>query len=73
VIHIIDEQGVSQLRRKVTNDLVAIERLLKPSQGKLTGLVVKSTYNWHWLVDRLMDAGFKAHLANTTAIQQYSG
>jgi transposase len=26
-----------------------------------------------WLVDGLMEAGYKVHLANTTAIQQYSG
>ena len=39
----------------------------------MTGLVVESTYNWYWLVDGLMDSGFKVHLANTAAIQQYSG
>jgi len=73
VIHIIDEQGDSQLRKKVTNDLVTIVALLKPFQDRLTGLVVESTYNWYWLVDGLMEAGFKVHLANTAAIQQYSG
>ncbi len=39
----------------------------------IVGLVVESTYNWYWLVDGLMEAGFKVHLANTAAIQQYSG
>ena len=73
VIHIIDDQGDSQLKKKVTNDLAAIVTLLKPFQDKLTGLVVESTYNWYWLVDGLMEAGFKVHLANTAAIQQYSG
>jgi transposase len=51
VIHIIDEQGVSQLKKKVANDLVTILALLKPFQDELTGLVVESTYNWYWLVD----------------------
>ena len=73
VIHIIDELGDSQLRKKVTNDLDMIVALLKPFQDKLTGLVVESTYNWYWLVDGLMESGFKVHLANTAAIQQYSG
>ncbi len=34
---------------------------------------MESTFNWYWLVDGLMDSGYKMHLANTTAIQQYSG
>jgi transposase len=39
----------------------------------LEGLVVESTYNWYWLVDGLMEAGFGVHLANTAAIKQYEG
>jgi len=35
--------------------------------------VVESTYNWYWLVDGLMDAGYVVHLANTAAIKQYEG
>jgi len=34
---------------------------------------VESTYNWYWLVDGLMEQGYKLHLANTAAIQQYEG
>jgi transposase len=34
---------------------------------------VESTYNWYWLVDGLMEAGFSIHLANTSAIRQYDG
>src|SRR5262249_26819755 len=30
-------------------------------------------FNWYWLVDGLMAAGYRVHLANTTAIQQYKG
>jgi transposase len=36
-------------------------------------MVVESTYNWYWLVDGLMAEGYKVHLANTMAIQQYEG
>ena len=50
---------------------------MQPYSDAIEGLVVESTYNWYWLVDGLMDglmdAGFKVHLANTAAIQQYSG
>jgi hypothetical protein len=33
----------------------------------------ESTFNWYWLVDGLMDLGYRVHLANPAAIQQYSG
>lgn len=36
-------------------------------------MVVESTFNWYWLVDGLQAAGFKVHLANTTAIKKYDG
>jgi transposase len=36
-------------------------------------VVVESTFNWYWLVDGLMEAGYRVHLANTAAIQQYAG
>lgn len=28
---------------------------------------------WYWLVDGLMAAGYRVHLANTTPIEQYKG
>jgi len=35
---------------------------------------VESTFNWYWLVDGLMDAGYQPfHLANPAAIKQYEG
>jgi transposase len=71
VIHIIDDQGDSQLKKKVTNDLAAIVMLLKPFIDNLVGLVVESTYNWYWLVDGLMEAGFNVHLANTAKSVTY--
>jgi len=36
-------------------------------------VVVESTYNWYWLVDRLQEEGYKVHLANPSAIKQYEG
>ena len=36
-------------------------------------MVVESTYNWYWLVDGLMEHGYRVHLANTAAVPQYSG
>ena len=36
--------------------------------------MVESTYNWYWLIDGLMDAGYQGvHLANPSAMKQYEG
>ena len=34
---------------------------------------MESTFNWYWLVDGLMDAGYRVHLVNTCAVKQYMG
>jgi len=30
-------------------------------RGDLEGVIVESTYNWDWLVDGLMEAGYRVH------------
>ena len=57
--------------RRLPNNLTEICSALSPYQTELFGVVVESTYNWYWLVDGLIDAGYSLHLANTTAIKQY--
>jgi transposase len=32
-------------------------------------VVVESTSNWYWLVDGLMEADYRVHLANPAAMQ----
>ncbi len=73
VVAVIDDQGKRVLRRRAPNDLHTILALLEPVSSTLRGVVVESTYNWYWLVDGLMDAGFKVHLANPAAMKQYEG
>jgi transposase len=47
---------------------------LEPFREELQGIVVESTFNWYWLVDGLMDAGYRElHLANPCAVKQYEG
>ena len=72
---IIDEENKVLLKHKVTNDLSLRETLvfLEPLQKQIEGVVVESTFNWYWLVDGLMDHGYRVHLANPAAIQQYKG
>jgi transposase len=60
-------------RKRLPNDLKLILEQLAPYQSEIEGIVVESTYNWYWLVDGLMEHGYRVHLANTAAIQQYNG
>lgn len=69
----IDGKGRIVFQKKNHNNLEAILKTFEPFKEQIQGIVVESTFNWYWLVDGLMDADYKVHLANTTAIQQYSG
>jgi transposase len=73
-IGIMGETSIRVFKKRVSNDLDQILQTLKPFKKRLKGFVVESTYNWYWLVDGLMDAGYgSAHLANPAAIKQYEG
>ena len=70
---VIDEQDRVVYQKRLPNDLALILKELSVYQSELQGIVVESTYNWYWLVDGLMEQGYRVHLANTAAIQQYEG
>jgi transposase len=73
VVVVIDEQDEVVYQKRLPNDLAMIVEQLSPYRSSLEGIVVESTYNWYWLVDGLMEHGYRVHLANTAAIQQYEG
>jgi transposase len=54
-------------------ELAVVRQTLQAVQGELVGIAAESTYNRYWLVDGLMEEGYKVHLANPSAIQQYIG
>jgi len=70
---IMDKSEKKVLRKKLPNELPKILNVLKPYRKDLVGIAVESTFNWYWLVDGLMDNGYKVHLANPSAIKQYEG
>ena len=73
-IGILDTDFKRVFKKRVSNNLDLIVETLEPFKDQLKGLVVESTYNWYWLVDGLMDAGYGCvHLANPSAIKQYEG
>jgi len=73
VIVISDEEGKEMFRKRVSNDLEKTLSTLVPYQSQIEGVAVESTYNWYWLVDGLMDHGYRLHLVNTAAVRQYEG
>lgn len=73
VVVLLNEQDEVLYRKRLPNALSTILEQLAPYQTALQGLVVESTYNWYWLVDGFMEAGYRVHLANPAAMQQYSG
>jgi transposase len=70
---ILDEEDRKVLKKKLPNELSGVLKVLKPYKKNMEGIVVESTFNWYWLVDGLMDDGYKVHLANPSAIKQYEG
>jgi transposase len=72
-VGIIDEDGKRIWKRKLRNDPSLILAMIGPLKEDIVGIVVESTYNWYWLVDLLMEEGYRVHLANPSRVQQYSG
>jgi transposase len=73
VVLVSDETDRVLYQRRLPNDLGTILAALEPHRAQLAGVVVESTYNWYWLVDGLKAAGYRVHLANTTAMKRYEG
>jgi len=70
---VLDEDRRLIRERKVSNDLGELLDVLEPYRADLEGIAVESTFNWYWLVDGLMEAGYQVHLTNTWAAKQYEG
>ncbi len=73
VVALSDEEDHVVYRKRRPNEAAGVLEALEPYREAVEGLVVESTYNWYWLVDALMEPGYRVHLANTAAIVQYSG
>src|SRR5450631_2016015 len=73
VVLVSDEGDRIVLHTRLPNDLGQIQAALEPHRDELVGVVIESTYNWYWLVDGLMDAGYRVHLAHPSAIKKYEG
>ena len=66
---IIDDAERWKLKRRLKNDLSVILLTLEPYRKTIRGIAVEATYNWYWLVDGLMKAGYKVYLAHPGALE----
>jgi transposase len=73
VLALVDETDTVVFEKRLPNEIDTIVAALTPYRETLTGLVIASTSNWYWLVDGLMDVGYRVHLAHTAAVKQYAG
>jgi transposase len=73
VISVIDEQDRVIYEKRLPNDIKRILLVLAGFKDAFVGVVVESTYNWYFLVDALMGAGYRVHLAHPAANTQYEG
>ena len=69
----LDREGKRVFKRKLVNDSAILLNALEPYKEGMQGIAVESTFNWYWVVDAMMEAGYRVHLANPAAIQKYSG
>ena len=72
-LSIIDQSDRRLFKKKLPNCPKAILAALRPFKKRLVGIVVESTYNWHWLVDCLNDKGYKVHLAKPSSHKAIRG
>lgn len=72
-LSIIDDHDRRILEKKLPNDLSVTLKTLEPYRADIVGIAVESTFNWYWLVDGLMEAGYPVMLVNTSKVKQYEG
>lgn len=72
-VGIIDQEDKRIFHKRLPNQEDVILAELEPYRKEISSITVESTFNWYWIVDCLADIGYKVHLANPSAMQQYKG
>jgi len=73
VLCVIDDKDRRLLETKLNNKVQLTIAALAPYRHRLQAAAIESTFNWYWLADGLMEAGFQVELVNTAKVVQYSG
>ena len=73
VICVIDDNDKRLFEQKLGNYPELPIRALAKYKKRLKAIAIESTFNWYWLADALMGAGFQVALVNTAKVIQDSG
>ena len=73
VVVVADDEDRVVYQKRLPNNLEAIAAALAPHRDAAVGVVIESTYNWYWLVDGLMEAGYRVHLGAPGGDQEVRG
>lgn len=73
VLVILDEQDRVVYEKRLPNELPFVLAQLASYRESIEAIAVESTFNWYWLVDGLMEAGYTVKLVNTAAVKTYDG
>ena len=60
-------------RKRLPNNLEAVDRFFEKYKRDISDIVIESTYNGYWLMDGLEEKGYGVKLANPAKMQPYSG
>jgi len=70
---VIDENDNRLLECKLPCDSQLLIKALAAYKNELLAIAIESTFNWYWLSDALIEAGFEVRLVNTAKVVQYNG
>jgi transposase len=70
---IIDKADRWVKHKRIVNRIEDVTAFFDEYKDRLKGVVLESTYNGYWLMDGLMEAGYKVKLANPTKMGDYDG
>lgn len=73
VLVVLDEADRVIVEKRLPNELSHLIIELAAHKNEIEAIAVESTFNWYWLVDGLMEAGYKVKLVNTAAVKVYEG
>jgi len=73
VLAVIDGGGELLFQKRYRNRLDLVRSGLEPFGDAVDSVVVESTFNWYWLVDGLIEAGYDVRLCNPARADRYDG
>jgi transposase len=72
-VGVVDQNGKKITGHRLPCRLKDVLKFLYLYKQEIVEIAVESTFNWYWLVDGMINAGYKVKLANPGAMKQYKG